>query len=76
VRSQLKRIGFEFDDKPFRSHITLMRAADLSSGMLPSCCQAKGIISRITLFRSDLSGKRPVYTALHSVSLEHNSQDW
>ena len=76
VRSQLKRIGFEFDDKPFRPHITLMRAADLSSGMLPSCCQAKGIISRITLFRSDLSGKRPVYTALHSVSLEHNSQDW
>ncbi|MDO5117996.1 MAG: RNA 2',3'-cyclic phosphodiesterase [Eggerthellaceae bacterium] len=70
VRSQLTRIGFEFDAKPFRPHITLMRAADLSSGVLPACCQAEGTISYITLFSSDLSGKRPIYTALHSVSLE------
>ena len=70
VRAQLTRIGFEFDAKPFRPHITLMRAADLSSGALPTCCQAEGEISNITLFSSDLSGKRPIYTALHTVELQ------
>lgn len=70
VRASLSRIGFEFDAKPFRPHITLMRAADLSSGALPACCLAEGTILRVTLFSSDLSGKRPVYTALHCVDLQ------
>ena len=69
VRASLTRIGFTFDAKPFRPHITLMRAADLSAGTLPACCPAEGEISRVTLFSSDLSGKRPVYTALHTVEL-------
>lgn len=72
VRSNLARMGFEFDAKPFHPHITLMRMADLSTGMLPACCQAEGDIARITLFSSDLSGKRPVYTALHSVMLSES----
>ena len=69
VRSNLSRIGFEFDSKPFRPHITLMRAADLSSGALPASFPAEGTIDHITLFCSDLSGKRPIYTALHTVVL-------
>lgn len=69
VRERLQTAGITFDDKPFRAHITLMRAADLKEGVLPMPERAQGAIERITLFRSDLSGKRPVYEPLHTVDL-------
>ena len=69
VRDELSACGFAFDEKPFRAHITLMRAADLTSGALPSPSIAKGEIDSITLFKSDLSGARPVYEPLHICQL-------
>lgn len=69
VRDELTRRDFTFDSKKFLPHITLMRAVNLSSGALPTPHQASGIIDRITLFHSDLSGPRPLYEPLHTNEL-------
>ena len=69
VRAALKDAEFEFDEKPFRAHITLMRKADLTRGELPPAAIASGRIEAITLFSSDLSGDRPRYEPLHTVVL-------
>lgn len=69
VRASLNTAGIAFDGKAFRAHITLMRAADLREGALPTPALAQGTVERITLFRSDLSGSRPVYDPLHVVCL-------
>ena len=69
VRGELRARGFAFDDKPFMPHVTLMRAADLTSGFLPAPAPARGEIRDITLFHSDLSGKRPRYEPVHTVGL-------
>ena len=69
VRGALRDRGFSFDDKPFRAHVTLMRAAGLRSGELPMPALASGLLDTVTLFKSDLSGPRPVYEPLHSVEL-------
>lgn len=70
VRDELIRRDFDFDAKKFLPHITLMRAVNLSTGTLPSPCQASGLIDQITLFHSDLSGPRPLYEPLHTVELD------
>ena len=69
VRARLHQEGFQFDAKSFLPHVTLMRAADLTAGELPAPAPAGGKVSAVTLFRSDLSGARPVYESLHVVDL-------
>ena len=69
VREELARRDLTFDEKAFKPHVTLMRAADLTGGTLPTPCLAEGDIKRITLFRSDLTGPRPHYEPLHTVEL-------
>ena len=69
VRDDLDRAGFEFDRKSFLPHVTLMRAADLSAGTLPQPACASGDVTCVSLFKSDLSGARPRYEALHTVDL-------
>lgn len=70
VRTALEARGFTFDAKPFRAHVTLMRQANLTRGTLPMAHTASGTVGTVTLFKSDLSGKRPVYTPLCSVELQ------
>ena len=69
VREALSARGFAFDAKKFSPHVTLMRSADVSRGVLPMPCIAAGTVDTVTLFKSDLSGKHPVYTPLASVTL-------
>ena len=69
VRQRLQDARFDFDAKPFLPHVTLMRAANLKEGTLPIPSIARGTIGRVALFRSHLSGTRPVYEPLHVVEL-------
>lgn len=69
VRDCLQFEGFDFDTKGFLPHVTLMRSADLTAGVLPAPVHASARIDTVTLFRSDLSGECPVYEALHRVRL-------
>lgn len=67
---QLALRDLPFDEKDFRPHVTLMRAADLTAvESLPMPCVARGTIDTIALFSSDLSGEHPVYEPLHRVAL-------
>lgn len=69
VRASLSAADIAFDGKAFRAHITLMRAADLTHGSLPAPAIVQDAIEHVTLFRSDLSGSRPVYDPLYSIRL-------
>lgn len=69
VRDKLSANGFTFDDKAYLAHVTLMRAVDLTTGLLPSPLRVTDRFESVSLFRSDLSGERPVYEPLHSVFL-------
>ena len=69
VRGCLRVNDIPFDDKKFLPHVTLMRAADLTAGVLPAPMRAHGRVTRVCLYRSDLSGPHPVYEAWESVEL-------
>ena len=69
VRSALDAARIPYDAKPFRAHVTLMRAARLSDAVLPMPFMARGTMDTVVLFKSDLSGPRPVYTPLVRVPL-------
>ena len=71
LRCELSYAGYAFDEKTFLPHVTLMRVADVTSGVLPMPVVASATVGRVSLFRSDLSGARPVYEALHTSDLAH-----
>ncbi len=51
-----------------------MRAASIERGTLPMPVVERGTIESIALFRSDRSGARPRYEALHRVLLERGEE--
>lgn len=69
LRGELRRAGYGFDSKTFLPHVTLMRVADVTGGVLPMPAVATSAIARVALLRSDLTGPRPVYEALHVATL-------
>ena len=69
VRERLAAYGLPYDGAAFVPHVTLMRSADVRTGMLPHAVTETGLMDTVTLFRSDLSGSRPRYEALHRVAL-------
>ena len=69
IREVLQEADFDFDAKSFLPHVTLMRAADIRTGNLPMPAFAQGTVERVSLYKSDLSGSRPVYEPLHTVNL-------
>ena len=71
IRDELSAVGIEYDDKPFRAHITLMRRADLSQGVLPQPAPSRGLVERLALFSSKLTQDGPIYTPVHTVELGH-----
>ena len=71
IRAQLSQAGFTYDEKPFVPHVTLMRNANIEKqSSLPMPVSSMGTVSDITLFKSDLSGKFPVYEPLETVYLK------
>lgn len=70
IRECVAEHGLSYDAALFVPHITLMRAADLTDGVLPMPVVEKGIVDTVTLFSSDLSGPAPRYEPLHRVRLE------
>ena len=69
VRRELDAIGIDYDRKPLKAHVTLMRRANLTEGLLPTPICVAGIISAVTLFASNLTPRGPVYTPLYTVEL-------
>lgn len=70
VRESLADYGLSYDSTAFAPHVTLMRSADLTAGLLPTPVVERGTIDMVTLFSSDLSGERPRYSPLYSVRLQ------
>ena len=64
VRDSLGAQGYSYDDKAFLPHVTLMRGADVSQGVLPMPQVARGAVRVVALLSSDLSGGHPRYEAL------------
>ena len=69
IRECLVAHGLSYDAAAFVPHVTLMRSADLTDGMLPPVQMATGVIDTVTLFRSHLGGERARYEPLYSVRL-------
>ena len=69
VRDALRAGGYDIDEKAFLPHVTLMRRADVSGGMLPMPMVERGTVGVVTLFASDLSGERPRYEAIERFDL-------
>ena len=69
VRESLADHGLVYDSTAFAPHVTLMRRADLTGGLLPTPVVERGVIDTVTLFSSDLSGERPRYEPVHRVTL-------
>ena len=69
VRASLRGGGFRLDEKGFLPHVTLMRRADLSRGVLSMPLVERGVVDTVTVYSSDLSGERPRYEALERIAL-------
>lgn len=74
VRHELTQAGFDIDPKPFTPHITLMRNANITQGVLPMPFVGSGDITRITLFQTIWTDNGGVYEALETVELPGDNQ--
>ncbi len=74
LRAELKREGFEPDDKPFRAHITLarrLRPAGSISLDLPPCSMTA---SRVSLMKSERINGHMKYTEVFGLELEEGER--
>ncbi len=77
IETQLEKIGFEAEDRPFRPHLTLGRMKssrgkdELGRKMEKHKEEEFGDfqVERVILFKSDLKPSGPIYTALGDVKL-------
>jgi 2'-5' RNA ligase len=73
-------LGFEREDRPFKSHITIGRVRRGSGGLGELAARAGQLefnplqlhVDRVNLVRSRLSPQGPTYTVLESVALERS----
>lgn len=78
VETELARLGFDREKRPFRAHLTIGRvrdprqAGDLAGGLAAEPEEALGAmaVSSFELMRSDLRPSGPIYTSLGTIRLE------
>ena len=61
LQADLRRRGFSLEERPFRPHITLVRRWRGEAPQV-SVPHAKMVVRQVSLFQSDLTGGRRVYT--------------
>ena len=64
LRAALRAEGFRVDERPFRPHITLARAAQ--GATTPEIAETGATADRVSLMKSERIGGRLVYTALYT----------
>lgn len=71
--AELRERGFRTGTSPYRPHLTLVRQAILQEG-----CNRRSLtvpvirvpVEQFSLIKSELGGRKPVYTVLHTKELE------
>ena len=77
LRGELESDGIDFDRKPFRPHVTLVRRAEFSSGRPSDASfdaplrETQIPVRRVCLMRTDFIDRRPKYTPLFSASSQN-----
>ena len=77
IETQLEKIGFQSEDRPFHPHLTLgrtksSRGKDELAGRMEKYKEEEFgdfQVERVILFRSDLKPSGPIYTALRELRL-------
>ena len=81
VRNALERAGIDFDRKPFRPHVTLVRRTSFALGKPDvSVCEPflRSLdvpVRRVCLMRTDFIDGRPKYTCMHTASFKESGHD-
>lgn len=71
LRGGLRMRGIDFDDKPFKPHITLSRHAKIPYAELPQLLfPQEAVANRVALLKSTLSRDGATYKPLHEVEIE------
>ena len=69
LRKELKKGGFEVDDKKFKPHITIARRVKNIEKIKINVSQKKFMADRVSLMKSERINGKLVYTEIFSVSL-------
>jgi 2'-5' RNA ligase len=73
LNAALRERGFRTETSPYRPHVTLIRRAALREGCGRGTLTVPVMrvsVEQFSLLRSDLGGREPVYTVLHTKRLE------
>jgi 2'-5' RNA ligase len=67
LKKELRRLGINFDSKPFFAHVTLARKVKVPDDFKLEVPPARMVASKAILFNSELTSNGPIYTPLSEV---------